>query len=850
MLKITNPNFVRVIKTTSICFFQETYLAPGEEQALILPPGFHVVAKSRPWRSGVRLPGGGVAAIIANDVDYKVCEAISGPDLLVLDLGSLYIINAYLLPSRSDWTKWSVVDPELKLAEALAFCRAEDSAKPVLLMGDLNARTASRQAHHSPLVRSSPDLTCDTRGNWVLQLCDDNDLQILNGSVFDLQGPQLGCGDGAGWTSFQPLGRSVIDYAIASQDMLEMVDYVNVEHTLRYRSDHAPVFAVLRYVKDCEAPDNDVPVESLPIADIINSIDPTCDMLEDALLATLNSALHDDDATRELYGPCYFTQNPTSFYVATAAATGFPNATVCVYWRENSHCVKRTRGSAERAAIIGVIVGLLQTSPNAPVVIYLSSEYVIRALVYLAGRYSLHGWRCQNADILQVACTILQRRAASTVFRLVKSKAEISNLAWLAATRLAKDAITNPSLLLASDPVMDDVPLWSYPAGATPLSLSDSGSLSSKVTANIEKQRPMNLPLPAETAMQDGRVLPPTDVDPASESHRGRWWDRKLMWMNLQKLVTLSKSSMKLFWKFLRRRTDPKPRSIPVSLEQLRTTFQTRMNPPPVLPEQFDANKFHADEEFLKELPTSTEDVTPERFFSRPFTVEEVELVKLKLQTHLHSATGLDGVKYADILSIPSQNLVDLFNLCVSTMDAPRVWLSTMLVGILKPGRPAKDPDSYRIIALESCLLKMLTLLIAQRFRGWLEARNILPEAQNGFRPGFRGINCAYVLRCSIDRTMARGKTLVAVFVDLVNAFPSTNLPTLWKKLADAGATGPLMDWMRMLYDRMQYTVTTPGEDRKFSDVFKSWWGILAGDSHSPDFFAFFASDCTPPQTH
>jgi hypothetical protein len=83
-----------------------------------------------------------------------------------------------------------------------------------------------------------------------------------------------------------------------------------------------------------------------------------------------------------------------------------------------------------------------------------------------------------------------------------------------------------------------------------------------------------------------------------------------------------------------------------------------------------------------------------------------------------------------------------------------------------------------------------------------------------------------------------------ALFVDLKNAFPSTNLPTLWVMLYDAGARGPMMDWMRTLYKRMEYKVRVNGE---YSQPFKSLWGILAGDSASPAFFNFYMSDYSPP---
>ncbi|PPQ66708.1 hypothetical protein CVT26_009568, partial [Gymnopilus dilepis] len=312
-------------------------------------------------------------------------------------------------------------------------------------------------------------------------------------------------------------------------------------------------------------------------------------------------------------------------------------------------------------------------------------------------------------------------------------------------------------------------------------------------------------------------------------------------------LIDIAQKSARDMWRFIRSGADRKQRSIPVTLDDLRTTFEARMNPPSVLPDSFDKDRFHDDNTYFDHMPAETVDETSQGFFSRPFTVDEVDIVKAKVVDRVRSAAGIDGVTYADILKIPSDKLVDLFNLCIQTGDAPRSWLTTMLVGILKPGRPAKDPESYRLIALESCLLKMLTLLIAMRFREWIATTDILPEAQNGFREGLRTINPALILRIAIEKCLARGHSMLAVFVDLENAFPSTNLPTLWRKLAQAGANGPLIDWMRMLYTRMQYTVTTHGKNRSFTETFRSWWGILAGDSFSPDFFTFFAADCVPP---
>ncbi len=55
--------------------------------------------------------------------------------------------------------------------------------------------------------------------------------------------------------------------------------------------------------------------------------------------------------------------------------------------------------------------------------------------------------------------------------------------------------------------------------------------------------------------------------------------------------------------------------------------------------------------------------------------------------------------------------LLRFFNLCLDLRSAPRMCMFTILIGILKPGKDATDPASYRLVGLEFCLLKTFTLL-------------------------------------------------------------------------------------------------------------------------------------------
>lgn len=160
-------------------------------------------------------------------------------------------------------------------------------------------------------------------------------------------------------------------------------------------------------------------------------------------------------------------------------------------------------------------------------------------------------------------------------------------------------------------------------------------------------------------------------------------------------------------------------------------------------------------------------------------------MTKEHIRTHcLGSAKGIDRISYEKVLKLPNDELRDLFQTCIDRRDAPSVWMTALLVGVAKKGpRDLHDPENYRTIGLESCLVKTLTLMIDRRLREWSDDVGRIPETQNGFRAKHRTNNNAFVLRCAIEKAKSEGKPLYVAFVDLTNAFPSVDRATLWVKL-------------------------------------------------------------------
>ena len=792
---------------------------------------------SRPSRPNGLLPGGGVTALVSTKLSCTFREDLSCPDLIILDLPDFFLVNSYLPPANSrakNWDQKEAMESLLQTVNLLNHPEHETTAarKPIVLMGDLNGRIANHQLPGTTSLnfpRHLSDTMMNTRGRWIINsISNPHSLAIVNGTCFEDAQPGKR-------TSFQKKGSSIIDYAMLSECLLEAVVSLSITRPMP-TWDHARLQLVIDAKHSHLATEGNPSTPNPPPS--FEPSSPIDFMLEDVMSARLT----DEMATRQYYGAPFFHGHSTQAYITSHKNTpGSPRRTCAIARSHNAVDVITTLGSTQNALLTAIAYFTVHADPNTTLVIHLDSDSTIRSLCHDVGPAYLKG-SLDAASPLALASSILRKRPGATSFVAVTDNTRGTQV-WKAARRLATSPTTDPiPFMIAS--VDDAPPDWPAPLGEP---LTDDEFPKPKVNTQLppilrSTPKPRSI---AQIRRELGRTTAPEDTDKHSESHRGRKADRALMWANLMALRACRSNGEQ--WRVLRRWTDPKPRPMAVKLSELATDFEGRMNPPAILPPLFNQAKYEHDTRRASLLPDETVDRSPHHSFSRPFTEDEIIWAKKRIrQRPRNSARGVDNAPYHALLSVGNDKLCELFNECIAQKDVPQKWLSTTLVGILKPKKPKTKPESYRIIALECCILKVLTLLIDRRFREWMEDVDLLPDSQNGFREGYRTNNNAFILRHCIDKTVGSGKCLAAVFVDLKNAFPSTNLPTLWIKLHDRGARGPMMDWMRVLYSRMQYRVRAGTE---WSEAFTSLWGILAGDSMSPAFFDAYISDFKPPTT-
>ncbi|KAF5334783.1 hypothetical protein D9611_012913 [Ephemerocybe angulata] len=793
---------------------------------------------------------GGVALIYRSHLNVAIRRDLTLPDILVIESDDFLVVSAYILPetTRDDiWEQWTETHPFDSLVSLLALLA--ENPKPVLVIGDFNARIGSLSAS----AETDRPFTCDrdtvtTRGRALHRHCVDNRWLILNGC-------EVYGADGGRYTSYQGRGSTVIDYAVvnASAQVEGAITHFSVSQHRPHISDHAAICVSLATLADTR-PSLRTPHHEMGEDDVIPLLKPIDHMLAAALESQCDHT--SQTALIKLYGISAMRRNlnPIEIYADGACFNnGRKNARAGsgAYWGEG--CGRnisarvpdeQTNNRGELFAVLGV---LLTESPQHTLHIYSDSEYVMESLITRGAQNAARGWDMINGDLFRDIANLLKHRPAPVKF--IQVKGHIGLKPHDMADSLAKDGALLPEVTpytpLSDDDISALMPVSSY---------TIPGDAQLMLVAH-----PKITYLPMEKLRLEGREDEPVFADSESDYSSDSEWDsdssetvvprnshrsRGLVYASRKSYKTRlhSAKTERAMWKIVHemlcawRALDIMP------VIRLFVSFRLRMNPSFPMPLAYNEHVLLCQKIASDSMPLRTTDTTVEQIFSSPITVDEIAAAK----AHIHkqatesSASGLDGVGYDNLMAIDNEVLARVFNECLDTLEVPTQWLTTVLAAILKKGKARDDPDGYRAIALESCGLKFMTLLIHKRLTRWCERHNIIPDSQNGFREGYRTNNNVFVLRTAVERARAEGKTLYVAFADLSNAFPATNHACLWTKLQRLGAGGKIFDWLRLLYREMTYVVSHGGE---MSEEFQAAMGILAGDTSSPILWTIYLSD-------
>lgn len=181
--------------------------------------------------------------------------------------------------------------------------------------------------------------------------------------------------------------------------------------------------------------------------------------------------------------------------------------------------------------------------------------------------------------------------------------------------------------------------------------------------------------------------------------------------------------------------------------------------------------------------------------------IEKDEITSIIKSLKPFKSAGPDSIQNVLLKQLPSEGIdfiTKIINKCIENAHWPSSFKTAKVIPILKAGKPAADPRSYRPISLLNSIGKLLEKVIHARLIESVEHKNLLPDFQFGFRKGHSTVHQAKRLQKFIARKKLSKKSTGVVLLDIEKAFDSIwhdglihklikmKLPTFLIRLIDA----------------------------------------------------------------
>ena len=242
-------------------------------------------------------------------------------------------------------------------------------------------------------------------------------------------------------------------------------------------------------------------------------------------------------------------------------------------------------------------------------------------------------------------------------------------------------------------------------------------------------------------------------------------------------------------------------------------------------------------ESFQVQISPSSDDI-----LDQPISLKELDVSLVNCKNG--KAAGPDEISYEFWKNLPQlakNYLLQLFNkVFLEESRTPKSWSKVLLKMLHKKG-DSNSPENYRPIALINTIAKVFTSILNYRLKKFVKFRNVLPEAQSGFREGRSCLDNIFILSSLIQlKLRQKNRKLFALFVDFKEAFPSVQHQLLWYKLKKLGLSSKFINVLKDLYDKAEVKINNVNGDTPYVKVTKD---LLQGEITSPLLFSLFIAD-------
>jgi endonuclease/exonuclease/phosphatase (EEP) superfamily protein YafD len=158
-----------------------------------------------------------------------------------------------------------------------------------------------------------------------------------------------------------------------------------------------------------------------------------------------------------------------------------------------------------------------------------------------------------------------------------------------------------------------------------------------------------------------------------------------------------------------------------------------------------------------------------------------VAVLKLRSKKTAPGPDGIPGRLLVIALSEMEQRFRTLFTTCLTQGSFPNRWKTGKLVLLRKDGRPPDQPSAYRPIVLLDETSKLFERVLAARLIRSMQPD--LSDCQYGFRPFRSTLNAIAQVRYTAEEAVTEGGVVMAVSLDICNAFNSLPWETIYAAL-------------------------------------------------------------------
>jgi len=169
------------------------------------------------------------------------------------------------------------------------------------------------------------------------------------------------------------------------------------------------------------------------------------------------------------------------------------------------------------------------------------------------------------------------------------------------------------------------------------------------------------------------------------------------------------------------------------------------------------------------------------------------------------SSPGQSGISYQDILYCDPEGVIceKIFGIILEYNTVPSDWKTFDTLMIPKSGKEGEYhfPSSWRGIALQECLYKLLTTLLCWQLKAWIKTNNLLHPLQKSLGPSDGCAEHTFLLRAVIDHyANEKNSELHLAFMDIAAAFDTISVEYILFALERMGLLPESVGLIKELY--------------------------------------------------